>query len=154
AVGTTNGNLGPALLLTGDIENLGGVISITNVAGSLGQGATTYGQQVNIFVPQGIVVVSNPTGTYYAGSNPYSEWMDSSSMIWPGGNPDQGLPDPNTAIAFVANAENPGYSSAGALTAALIGHAGATPDGVHNSSYVYLGDDVPWSINQDGTTAR
>ena len=56
--------------------------------------------------------------------------------------------DPNAMFAW-AKVEHPSD-----YKAALIGHAGATPDGVHNSSYVYLGDDVPWSINQDGTTAR
>ena len=163
AVGTTSGDDGPGLFLTGTIDNLGGSVSITNIDGSLGQAGTIYGQQVNEFVPNGTVVITS--SPYFSGSNPYSEWMDSSSMIWPGGNPDQAVPSANLAIAYVANSEYPGYSSDSALTQALIGSAGnavATSnesDGFPNSfvpgendSYIYFGDDVPF-VEGDGSSS-
>ncbi|HEV3085266.1 MAG TPA: hypothetical protein VGY66_36260, partial [Gemmataceae bacterium] len=154
SVGNPSNNDGPALLLTGPILNLGGVVNITNVSGSLGQGAAVYGQQVNVLVPKGVFVVQIPAPeAYYAGSDPYSQWQ--SYMIWPGGNPSSAAPSANTAIAYVANAiwNSAGqYTTAVALTKQIIGQAGNTADGYSNSSEVFYGDDVPWvGYQHDGS---
>ncbi|MHC5540345.1 beta strand repeat-containing protein, partial [Singulisphaera rosea] len=98
-VGTST--YGPALFLTGDITNLGGLVQIVNLAGSYGQTASIFGQRVSISVPNGSAVISNPTGTYYVGSDPYAEWQ--SFMMWPGGNPANGAPDPEQAGAYITS---------------------------------------------------
>jgi hypothetical protein len=148
SVGSNGGNYGPALFLTGPITNLGGVVSITNVSGSLGQAATVYGQQVNISVPQGVTIVTiAPPGVYYAGGNPYSEWQN--YMLWPGGNPTQGVPNASLAASFVANAEHPGFTTASALTQAIIGTAGSVWPA--NQSTVYFGDAVPYALGDDSS---
>jgi len=167
-VGNPSNNDGPALLLTGPILNLGGFVHITNVSGSLGQGATIDGQQVNVSVPKGVVVVQIAApGVYYAGSNPYSQW--NSYMIWPGGNPSSGAPSANTAVAYVANlyianiiAEAaqqgvviPFPTTATDLTELLIGQAGDTVTSSGGpGSEVFYGDDVPWvGYQHDGSAA-
>ena len=96
-----NSSYGPALFLTGDITNLGGPVQITNVSGSFGQTASIFGQQVNISVPNGSAVINNPTGAFSVSGNPYSEWQ--SYIMWPGGNPALGSPDPNQAGQFIIN---------------------------------------------------
>ncbi|MES1265994.1 MAG: hypothetical protein ABUU24_10160, partial [Variovorax sp.] len=88
---------GPALFLTGDIENIGGDVFIKNDKGSLGQLATIFGKLVDIKIPQGVAVIDLKDGTYFAGGNPYSEWQN--AMFWPGGNAATGfLPDANAAF--------------------------------------------------------
>src|SRR5262249_47401031 len=154
AVGNPSNSDGPALFLMGSILNLGGSITVTNVSGSLADGGTNYGQSVTLTSPKGVTVVDvPPPGVYYAGSNPYSEWQN--YIDFPGGNPALGAPNANLAIAYVANAEkNPNgtYTTAGALTGHIIGHAGNAANGTDNVSTVYLGNDVPWSVAHDGTS--
>ncbi len=176
SVGTNTGNDGPAILISGPIENLGGAVDITNVSGSLGQGGTVFAGQLNISVPNGIYVVPPPaSGVYFAGGNPYSEWQN--AMIWPGGNPsdpsvassDYLGPNPNLAVAYVANAQyNDGQTTdplgqtitgnynnsnpttaAQDLTQAIIGTAGSQWPG--NQSYVYFGDSAPYASVGDDT---
>ncbi len=171
SVGTNTGNYGPALFISGPVENLGGVVNITNKSGSLGQAGTIFGEQVNISVPNGIYVVPPPaSGVYFAGGNPVSEWQN--VMIFPGGNPSDSSvagsddlgPNPDLAVSYVANAEyNDGqttdplgetiagnYTTAQSLTQAIIGTAGSQwPD---NQSYVYFGDSVPYATAGDDTS--
>ena len=85
-----NVNYGPALGLVGDVDNQGGLISITNDSGSIiTNGAGIFGQQVNISAPRGLVNLNTTADKPQLGGNPYSEW--SSYMIWPGGRPQGGL---------------------------------------------------------------
>ncbi|MES1264219.1 MAG: hypothetical protein ABUU24_01050, partial [Variovorax sp.] len=81
-----NSAFGPALFLTGDINNIGGSVDILNDKGSLGQAATIFGKSVTIKVPEGVAVIdlADPQA-YYAGGTPYSEWQN--AILWPGGNP-------------------------------------------------------------------
>jgi filamentous hemagglutinin family protein len=137
-----NVSYGPALLLTNTVENLGGLIQLNNTSGSLGQSAEILGQQVQVNVPNGVAVISIPTGVSYAGANPYSEWQN--YMIWPGGNPASGVPNAATAITYVANAEyNPNgtISDNATLTRSMLGFAG----NVSNSSKVYFGACGPFA---------
>jgi filamentous hemagglutinin family protein len=137
-----NVSYGPALLLTNTVENLGGLIQLNNTSGSLGQSAEILGQQVQVNVPNGVAVISIPTGVSYAGGNPYSEWQN--YMIWPGGNPADGVPNAATAITYVANAEfNPNgtITDNGTLTRSMIGSAGT----VANTSKVYFGACGPFA---------
>ncbi|MEN6412472.1 MAG: leukotoxin LktA family filamentous adhesin [Veillonellales bacterium] len=93
----------PGILLAGDVENLGGSISIINNSGCVGQAASVLGETVTIVAPQGSFVVSLPDGYYSSGGeNPYSRWEN--SMIWPGGDPAvDGTPSADGAIVYVAN---------------------------------------------------
>ena len=147
---------GPALFLTGNIENVGGTVTITNDNGSFAQSATIYANQVNITSPQGVTVIQIPDGTYFAGGNPYSEW--NSQMIWPGGNPANGTPTPDAAVAYAANAI---FNPSGTLVSnaannfvfniALYGTAGSTAPS--NNSTVFVGDSVPFDNSGGDSTA-
>ena len=117
---------GPALFLTGPVQNLNGSIQITNARGSLGETGSLLGKSVTADAPHGSLIVNlPPPQTYYPGgnyngggnatqaANPVSAWMNNAAMIWPGGNPDDssfsgnsvnGVAE-NLAIAYVANAE-------------------------------------------------
>ena len=95
---------GPALFVTGEIDNLGGSISLTDLLGSYGQTAGIFGEQVDTYAPNGVGIIELPPPVpYISGSDPSSDWQN--YMIWPGGNPDQGVPNPNLAIAYAANAQ-------------------------------------------------
>ena len=138
---------GPALFLMGDIENLGGDVTITNTAGSLGQAATIFAKKVTVTVPEGAVAIDIPNGTYYVGGNPYSDWNN--SMIWPGGNPAAGTPNADLAVSYVANATfsppvtNPSDPFALAeYQISLYGIAGANAPG--NQSTVFFGNSLPY----------
>ncbi|MGH3262288.1 MAG: hypothetical protein ACRDNS_09855, partial [Trebonia sp.] len=74
-----NSTYGPAIMVTGAVDNDGGVIDIANAYGSFFQNGTVLGQQVNVNVPNGAAVISLPAADpYIAGSpNPYSEWESS-----------------------------------------------------------------------------
>jgi filamentous hemagglutinin family protein len=77
----------PALIVAKDITNLGGVVSISNTAGSYGQSANLSAQQLNVYVPNGAVAVSStdPSGMYIVGGFPSTEWDTLMGMIYPGG---------------------------------------------------------------------
>lgn len=145
-VGTPANTYGPALFLTGPVQNLGGLVLIENVRGSLGQVATIFGQQVQVTVPEGVVVISIPDGVYYVSGTPYSQWAG--FMIWPGGNPAQGRPDANQAAAWAANfysVQNlEGNATQFTLNRALYGFAGDTD----NNSYVFYGFCAAFSLSQ------
>ncbi len=148
-----DGRFGPALFLNGAIENLGGSVVVNNSSGSLGQGSTIYGQQVNVTVPNGVAVITPASGIHYAGGNPYSEWY--SYMLWPGGNPASGVPNAAQAMTYVINAvhnANGQYTTADQLTAALIGSAGSA----NNRSVVYFGNCAPFALGDcsSGTADR
>lgn len=133
-----NTSYGPALFLVGDVENLGGVITITNTSGSFFQAGGVFGQEVNVSVPSGAVVISLPSDKpWIAGAgNPYTEWQG--AMIWPGGAPTAGVPNADHALAWVINSQFSAYrSSDDTLTRELIHFAGnMSPD---NRSFVYYG---------------
>lgn len=153
AVGTSAGNYGPAVVLTGTVENLGGLVSIYNANGSLGQLDTIYGQQVTLDIPNGVAVI-NVQGSrpYYAGGNPYSEWRN--YMIWPGGNPANGVPNADQAITYVANSEfNSGgtYTTTGSLTQRIIGTLGQTSGG---STLYFAGTNGCYPYGCDAGTAN
>ncbi|MCL5041125.1 MAG: leukotoxin LktA family filamentous adhesin [Gammaproteobacteria bacterium] len=80
--GGTSGNVsyGPAIFLTGDIYNQGGLIRIANAKGSLGQFGSTFGQQVLVEVPEGSMTVFTPNSYWSINSNPMSEWRSFASV--------------------------------------------------------------------------
>ncbi|MBL8225533.1 MAG: leukotoxin LktA family filamentous adhesin [Chromatiales bacterium] len=155
-VGTTSGGFGPALFLTGPIQNLGGLVSIENVSGSLGQVATIFGQQVQVTVPNGVAVISIPNGTYYVSGTPYDQW--GGFMIWPGGNPANGRPDANQAASWAANVyarnnlgwNDPGPFAQGTLNNALYGFAGDTD----NNSYSFYGFCAAFALSQGACSSQ
>ena len=65
---TTQPVTGPALFLTGPIDNLGGTVSITNNYGSIGQTSAISALTVNISSPYGTFGVNDPTEDYPVGS--------------------------------------------------------------------------------------
>ncbi|MFM7034377.1 MAG: beta strand repeat-containing protein [Planctomycetia bacterium] len=155
AVGNTS--YGPALFLVGDVENLGGVITITNTSGSFFQAGGVFGQEVNVSVPSGAVVISLPSDKpWIAGAgNPYSEWQG--AMIWPGGAPTTGVPDADHALAWVINSQFSAYrSSDDALTRELIHFAGNMSPA--NRSFVFYGGGLAFAnapaLNADTRYAR
>jgi filamentous hemagglutinin family protein len=94
--GGSSGNVsyGPAIFLTGDLYNLSGLIHITNAKGSLGQFASTYGQQVLVEIPEGSMSVYQPNAYWAVGSNPISEWSAFADIT----------SSPTLAIEMIANA--------------------------------------------------
>lgn len=110
-----NSAFGPALFLTGDINNIGGSVDILNDKGSLGQAATIFGKSVTIKVPEGVAVIDLPDPqAYYAGGNPYSEWQN--AILWPGGNPylPGSVSDPNAAFASMFGPQATSFGRPGA----------------------------------------
>jgi filamentous hemagglutinin family protein len=126
----------PALILQeGAIDNLGGLISITNATGSLLQSSSNNAQQVVINVPNGAYVLAPTSGIANLGQSPAALWNN--SMNWPGGNPNSTTLNPigattaltpaNLAIQYVANAmfnADGTYTNAADFSQALIGVAG------------------------------
>lgn len=149
-VGTTADNLGPALFLTGTVQNLGGLVNIENVSGSLGQIATVFGQQVQLTVPAGVAVISVLDGTWQVSGDPETNWAD--FMIWPGGNPTQGSPNANQAAAWAANVyavqNRNGNANTFILNRGLYGFAGDQD----NNSYVFYGFCAAFALSQGACT--
>ncbi|MWK59071.1 leukotoxin LktA family filamentous adhesin [Pseudomonas otitidis] len=92
--GSGNSPYGPAIFLTDDIYNQGGLIHIANANGSLGQFGTTWGQQVLVEVPNGSMTVFSPDKYYSVGGNPLSEWKNFAAVTG----------SANVAIELIANA--------------------------------------------------
>lgn len=115
-----NSQLGPAIFVGGSIENLGGLVEITNEHGSLGQFAPIVAQNVILNVPEGSLLIDLADGLLEpTGPNPIADWAP--FMIFPGGNPKNGA-DADLAIAYAVNAVyNPNfqYTNAADFTAAL-----------------------------------
>ena len=100
-VGTST--LGPAIFVTGNIENLGGSVHITAPFGSLGQFSPIVATDVVINVPQGVLLVDLSPGLLEStGPSPIASWAP--YMIMPGGNPAAVAPDADVAIAYAVNA--------------------------------------------------
>ncbi|AOO82056.1 hypothetical protein BHK69_17835 [Bosea vaviloviae] len=82
------GGYGPALMIAGDISNLGGLVSINNTQGSFGfSGQRIDSLQFNVTVPNGAVAISSngPNGMYNAGASPQAEWNH--AITYPGATP-------------------------------------------------------------------
>ncbi|WP_426209754.1 beta strand repeat-containing protein [Massilia sp. TWP1-3-3] len=129
---------GPAMMLMGAVNNLGGAVRISNLMGSVGQTGQILGQQVNLTAPRGAYAVDMAGDEpFYAGANPYAEWQK--SMIWPGGNPSVAAPRPDLAIAFVASSEKGAwnYNSDDAFNRSFVHQAGAALGS--NYSDIYYG---------------
>jgi hypothetical protein len=97
------GDYGPALLIGGDITNLGGLVSINNTQGSFGfSGQRIDALQFNVTVPNGAVAVASngPNGMYNAGASPQAEWGH--AITYPGATP--GQPSQNYVINDTINA--------------------------------------------------
>jgi hypothetical protein len=97
------GDYGPALLIGGDITNLGGLVSINNTQGSFGfSGQRIDALQFNVTVPNGAVAISSngPNGMYNAGASPQAEWAH--AITYPGATP--GQPSQNYVINDTINA--------------------------------------------------
>ncbi len=142
-VGNTSSGSGPAVIVTGDVNNLLGQVSLYNASGSIIQLATINANQVDISAPNAALVVDIPNGTEVTGQSPYSEF--DSKMIWPGGDPATTVNlSADDAVAYVANAlfnangvfgtDNSDPDENGTLTRVLIGTVGDVKD-----------DDVPSS---------
>ncbi|MGA7499958.1 MAG: hypothetical protein WBX00_24775 [Isosphaeraceae bacterium] len=75
---------GPALFLTGPIDNLGGTVSIKNSEGSIGQIAAISALTVNMSSPNGTTAIDNPDGCEDVEGDMIAAW--NSFMTWPGGS--------------------------------------------------------------------
>lgn len=75
---------GPALFLTGNIENPGGTVTITSAMGSYGQLGTIDAQSVTLDIAYGVAAIDTPTEPYNLESEE-EQW--NADMIWPGGDP-------------------------------------------------------------------
>jgi hypothetical protein len=148
---------GPAVFLTGDVNNLGGQVAITNVSGSIAQAASINAAQVNLSAPDGVYVDHGTNGIAFEGADPLSEWGP--YMIWPGGDPGTtkgGNFNFDQAVAYAANGV---YNADGLhttdqdFTQRLIGHAG---DPANSISHVFFGNDAPWDsfLPHDGTQEK
>ncbi len=96
---------GPALLISSDVTNLGGLVSINNTLGSFGfSGQRIDALQFNVTVPNGAVAVSSngPNGMYTAGASPQAEY--GSHIYYPGGAPGSTSFDVDQAVIAAANA--------------------------------------------------
>ncbi|CAN7237777.1 leukotoxin LktA family filamentous adhesin [Bosea sp. LjRoot90] len=96
---------GPALLIAGDLTNLGGLVSINNTLGSFGfSGQRIDALQFNATVPNGAVAVSSngPNGMYTPGASPQAEY--GSYIYYPGGGPGSTSFNADEAVIAAANA--------------------------------------------------
>ncbi len=100
AVGTTSTPEGPAIFITGNIQNLGGDVTIADAEGSLGMFATILAQQWIADIPNGVLTASDPNSTYFSNSNPASDWASYVTIPGLSGGSYNG----NVAVAYVANA--------------------------------------------------
>jgi hypothetical protein len=98
-VGTSTIPEGPAIFITGNIQNFGGDVTIVDGEGSLGLFATILAQEWIADIPNGVLTASDPTSTYFSNSNPTSDWA--SYVTIPGLS--SGNYDGDTAVAYVAN---------------------------------------------------
>jgi len=119
------------------IVNLSGGVALTNVMGSIGQAGVVYAAAFRAYAPNGFysVSIASPDTTYFAGSNPISDWY--SQMVLPGrisaSDPTATRPDANIAAQYVANAQ---FNSSGLLTGAQLSNALENRNGVATSSSV------------------
>ncbi|MGC9259152.1 MAG: leukotoxin LktA family filamentous adhesin, partial [Phycisphaerae bacterium] len=100
AVGTTSTPEGPAIFITGNIQNLAGDVTIADAQGSLGLFATILAQQWIADIPNGVLTASDPNSTYFSNSNPASDWASYVTIPGLSGGSYNG----NVAVAYVANA--------------------------------------------------
>lgn len=138
-VPTNLATVGPALFLMGNLNNLGGLISIFNAKGSLGQTGQDFGQDVKVDVPFGAALIDAPS--YSVTGSPYSNW--NGAMIWPGGNPSSAAPDAVQAAQYAADyyaLNNLHAGSVGAINSALLGDVGT----LSGNSYIFLGTNCSW----------
>ena len=152
---------GPALFLTGLISNPSGGVTIENDQGSYGQASTINAQQVTLKIKNGVAAIDTPSSPYNL-QDEQAQW--NSEMIWPGGNPSSGTPNPDAAISYVVNSM---YDPSGTLTTAelnsqLYDTVGKTgPNNTVPTSIVFIGDSFPfvdgtdygYNLNSAWTTA-
>ncbi len=117
-VGTSS--LGPAIFVTGNIENLGGSVDIEAPFASLGQFAPIIAQNVIINVPQGVLLVDLAEGLLETtGPSPIANWAPFMTIPTYDGTK---IPSADLAIAYAVNAVyNPNhiYATDDALSWAL-----------------------------------
>jgi hypothetical protein len=83
------------MLFDGDVTNLGGTITINNLGGSYGTIGNTNAQGIDLNVPNGAAVISNPgPGGYYGPVNAFGGF-DGLAVLYPGGSQDRGDTTPN-----------------------------------------------------------
>ena len=134
------GGFGPALLIAGDITNLGGLVSLNNTQGSFGfSGQRIDSLQFNVTVPNGAVAIASngPNGMYNAGASPQAEW--NYAISYPGGAPGtpQGQYNINDTVYAAANASTGGNSDPSHY---LYGLQSDGPD--RRTSIVYFGNCI------------
>ncbi|MGH3025718.1 MAG: hypothetical protein ACRDLR_04650, partial [Gaiellaceae bacterium] len=162
---------GPGIGIGGEMSNLGGHIEIDNAQGSILAIAAIYADSVSLSAPNGALIENLGSDAVVLGSAPMSEF--DGLIVYPAGDPHTGNSSihdlnnqANTAIAYVATAENQSKATLAAgsaliFTALLIGHPTSTTPGP--ASLIYLGDCIPaWSgtcsssgnaaISPDGTS--
>ena len=135
--GGSSGNVsyGPAIFLTGDLYNLGGLIHISNAKGSLGQFGATYGQQVLVEVPEGSMSVFQPNDYWSVGSTPLSEWKSFAGVTG----------SANYAIQLIANYVYGAGAVAGNNSGILL--QGPVYSDDSGSSVVLFGGCLPASLS-------
>ncbi|MGH2998184.1 MAG: beta strand repeat-containing protein, partial [Gaiellaceae bacterium] len=159
---------GPGIGIGGEMSNLGGHIEIDNAQGSILAIAAIYADSVSLSAPNGALIENLGSNAVVLGSAPQSEF--DSLIVYPAGNPHTGdssinelNQSANTAIAYVATAENQNaVTEAQLLASEGIGNAdfdftallaGApTSSSIGPASLIYLGDCIPaWSGTCDSS---
>ncbi len=144
---------GPALFLTGPIDNLGGTVSITNSYGSIGQTSAISALTVNMSSPNGTFAVNDPNEGDVVGSDPIAAW--NSYMTWPGGNPANSTPNASTAAAnlevgtYTASLYSSATPPANTNPAITAKNVAITAQSIDVAGQILCGESTPsnWSVN-------
>ncbi len=144
AVGASS--YGPAVLLDGAVQNLGGNVSIKNVSGSFGQRNTIAAKKIEMHIPSGVTVIDIPTQDWHLATVPPVTADRSFAMLWPGGNPRNSVLKADQAVMYAINAMSrfrkpeSADDSDGALEDRVYGRIDE-----NRESYNFFGGSVPWS---------
>ncbi|MBS0200675.1 MAG: leukotoxin LktA family filamentous adhesin, partial [Proteobacteria bacterium] len=71
----------PGIAIIGDVNNLGGSVNITDLAGSFTQFGGMYANSVTLNVPNGVVTIGDSSKPMFAGNDPRSG-MAQNSWLW------------------------------------------------------------------------
>jgi len=154
----SEGAFGPALFLVSStplipgttgtgIVNLSGAVNLINAAGSIAQAGVVFAASFRAYAPNGFyaVSISNPDTTYFAGSNPISDWY--SQMVLPGrisaDHVTASFPSANLAAEYVANAV---YNSNGVMNSSQLSNFLENRPGGPQKLVSYYRHDYNWGF--------
>jgi hypothetical protein len=129
-----NSDYGPALFIVGQISNNSGTVDIENKAGSFGVKDTISAGQINLNIPNGVVVIDTPNDPYSVVTNQRINDL----VIWPGG---KDASNPQAAVMYAINAL---YPNAGTANASLNEAVYGNYADVNSISTVFFGGSLPY----------